>query len=46
VAVFELEVEPLGGGASRRDDGLVLVVEGQDPAQLDAVITAWLTALA
>ena len=29
-----------------RDEGLVLVVEGQDPAQLDAVITAWLTQLA
>ena len=28
-----------------RHQGLVLVVEGQDPAQLDAVITAWLTVL-
>ena len=28
-----------------RHQGLALVVEGQVPAQLDAVITAWLTAL-
>jgi hypothetical protein len=28
-----------------RHQGLALVVEGMDPAQLDAVITAWLTAL-
>ena len=38
---------PEGGMSARafREDGLVLVVEGQDPAQLDAVITAWLTEL-
>ena len=29
-----------------RHEGLALVVEGQVPAQLDAVITAWLTELA
>ncbi len=29
-----------------RHEGLVLVVEGSDPAQLDAVTTAWITALA
>jgi hypothetical protein len=29
-----------------REGGLVLVLEGAAPAQLDAVITAWLTALA
>ena len=28
-----------------RHQGLALVVEGLVPAQLDAVITAWLTAL-
>jgi hypothetical protein len=39
---------PEGAMSARafRDDGLVIVVEGQDPAQLDAVITAWLTELA
>jgi hypothetical protein len=28
-----------------RQAGVVLIVQGLDPAQLDAVITAWLTAL-
>ena len=28
-----------------RHQALVLVVEGNDPAQLDAVTTAWITAL-
>jgi hypothetical protein len=39
---------PDGSPSARafRDEGLVLLVEGQDPAQLDAVITAWLAALA
>ena len=43
-----LSADGAEGSASARafrDRGLVLVIEGQDPAQLDAVITAWLTEL-
>jgi hypothetical protein len=28
-----------------REEGLVLMIEGTNPAQLDAVITAWLSEL-
>ena len=37
--------EGRGAASAFRHQGLVLVVEGADPAQLDAVVTAWITAL-